>query len=93
MNIEINDGVSLTTDHSQSHYGFPVLLIDGIAYGPMDEVPDKMQLGGGTAATSGYWIAWRLNGDDDTTSEMHAAAENFLSQWPDEDTRPGLDKV
>ena len=91
MNIEVSPESFLTTEHPQSHYGIPVLLIDGVAYGPMDLAPAAMQLAGGTAATAGYWLAWRLNGDDDTTPEMHEAAESYLSQWPDEATRPGLE--
>jgi hypothetical protein len=93
MKIEIMNGVELTTDHPQSHYGIPVLLIDGKAFGPCDQAPEKMQLAGGSAATAGYWLAWLLNGDDDTTPEMVDAAKSFLSQWPDETTRPGLDEV
>ncbi len=30
----------LTTEHSQSSYGVPVLVIDGVAYGAMDKLPN-----------------------------------------------------
>jgi hypothetical protein len=30
----------LTTEHSSSSYGVPVLVIDGIAYGAMDKLPN-----------------------------------------------------
>lgn len=93
MNICIAPDCFLTTEHPRSNYGLPVLTIDGEAYGPSDSVPNPMQLAGGTAATAGYWVAWRLNGDVDTTPEMVEAARKFLSQWPDEQTRPGIDDV
>lgn len=31
--------MELTTNHAASSYGQPVLLIDGIAYGPCDKTP------------------------------------------------------
>lgn len=36
MDIE---SITLTTAHAASSYGRPVLLIDGVAYGPADLVP------------------------------------------------------
>lgn len=36
MNIKLADRISLTTEHSASSYGIPVLVIDGQAYGPGD---------------------------------------------------------
>lgn len=34
--------MNLTTNHSASSYGQPVLLLDGIAYGPCDKTPNGM---------------------------------------------------
>ncbi len=34
------DTITLTTAHSASSYGVPVLVIDGAAYGPQDVTPD-----------------------------------------------------
>lgn len=30
----------LTTEHPSSNYGIPVLIVDGTAYGAMDELPN-----------------------------------------------------
>lgn len=36
MNVKLTDRIFLTTEHSASSYGIPVLVIDGEAYGPAD---------------------------------------------------------
>jgi hypothetical protein len=77
------DGViELTTDHSQSHYGIPVLLIDGEPYGPADSIEHTaFANAGGVAVTAGYWVAAQANGSDDP--EFIAQATLFCSQWPE----------
>ena len=35
----------LTTDHPQSNYGIPVLVLDGIAYGPDDMMGNGLSAG------------------------------------------------
>lgn len=42
MNVKLNDRLEITTEHPASHYGAGVLLIDGAAYGPCDELPTRL---------------------------------------------------
>ena len=63
---------ALTTEHSASSYGQPIMLVDGIPYGPADEIPGM----DGTA-----WLA----ADPGASSADHAAVAEFnqaeLSAW------------
>ena len=72
----------LTTARFSSRHGFPVLLIDGKAYGPRDTVEyTPYAQGGAIAATAAYWAAAEADGSDDL--EFIAKARLFCSQWPE----------
>lgn len=65
----------LTTEHSASSYGLPVLLIGGEAYGPHDILP------GGRRADRAY-AAWRKGRTDEECVQIDKAATKWLSQAP-----------
>ncbi len=45
--VKDNVRYTLTTDHSQSSYGMPVLVApDGVAYGPSDKLPNTCMTAG-----------------------------------------------
>lgn len=76
-----NSCPELTTAHSQSSYGIPVLIINGQAYGPKDSIQDTgFASGTGRAATAAYWAATTANGSDDPA--FREKARLFCSQWP-----------
>jgi hypothetical protein len=66
--------IELTTDGNASSYGFPVLRVDGVQYGPMDQVPchDRKLLAGA------FVVDCVLHGTLD-----RQAAMRFLAQAPE----------
>lgn len=70
----------LTTEHAQSSHNIPVLLVDGIAYGPADLVPGlpNEDIFGPTTAAD----LVRTWGNGTRTEDERAAADRYLSQWP-----------
>jgi hypothetical protein len=72
-------GVKATlTDSSASHYGIPVLRVEGKGcenlpdYGPADILPSGL---------SGAALVVQVAGDFD--AETREAAQNFCAQWPE----------
>ena len=72
--------IELTTNSPASHYGIPVLRIDGDDYGPADSIEHtRYAHAGGTAGTAGCFVAAAAN-----AGEMDlGAARAFCAQWPD----------
>jgi hypothetical protein len=74
----------LTNESPQSHYGFPVLRIAGVDYGPADPLPYPRPavLRGHNLAWTGaapVWLVCRFAGPE---NEYHRAGAAFLAQWP-----------
>jgi hypothetical protein len=73
----------LTTMSPQSHYGIPVLRIEGdeapYDYGPADNI----SLLDGLLVISGAELVDAWARGEDRTEEEREAARMFLSQWPD----------
>jgi hypothetical protein len=67
--------IELTTESSLSHYGIPVLCIDGVDYGPSDIVPTQS----GVVMTGAEVVVELVL--DGTLSR--AEGESFCAQWPD----------
>jgi len=69
---------ALTTDSPSSHYGIPVLRIEGEGwenlpdYGPADILPSGL---------SGAALVVQVAGDFD--AKTREAAQNFCAQWPE----------
>ena len=63
---------TLTTDSSSSHYGIPVLRVEGEDYGPADILPSGL---------SGAALIAQVAGEFD--AETREAAQNFCAQWPE----------
>jgi hypothetical protein len=68
--------VELTCDHSSSSYGMPVLLIDGIAYGPADEIPGRF-----LACRSAGLAVHGAQNFGLVTEAQWPTIERFLSTW------------
>lgn len=64
----------LTTQHSASSYGLPVLVLDGTAYGPDDDLD---------GFPAGSVVITILSGELDTPPATLDLAERFLSQSPE----------
>ena len=60
----------LTTDHAQSNYGKPVLVLDDVAYGPEDIIDGHMA--GSIIVTSD----WLCCGDAPTPADL-----DLVRQW------------
>ena len=72
----------LKTAHFSSQHGISVLLIDGQAYGPRDNIEHTPYAHDeGIAATAAYLAAAEADGSDNL--ELIAKARLFCSQWPE----------
>ena len=80
--MTLRPGVEFTTEHPCSHYGIPVLLIDGQAYGPADSIEHTPYAeAGGTAGTAAYYACAMLNSEP--SDELRKAVTSFCTQWPE----------
>lgn len=72
---------TLTTERAESSRNIPVLIVNGIAYGPADIVTGLRNddIFGETTAAD----LVRIWGNGSRTREERTAADRFLSQWPD----------
>lgn len=79
MTYTHNNRWTLTTDHAASSYGIPVLLIEGVAYGPADRVPGlpNADIFGGTTAAS---LVAGLS--DNAPNNAKILADKYLRSWP-----------
>jgi len=80
MTYTHNNRWTLTTDHAASSHQIPVLLVNGIAYGPADLVdglPNKDIFGATTAASLVAGLS------DNAPNEAKLLADKFLKSWPD----------
>lgn len=66
----------LTTEHACSSYGKPVLVMEGVAYGPADILPYWPQL---PMSAAEYIYKWALTEGQDGRDAAHA----FCRQWPE----------
>ena len=57
MNHRIMEKICITTEHSASSYGRPILLIDGVAYGPGDEIDEPLR----RAQKDGGLLDWLID--------------------------------
>lgn len=73
----------LTTEHNQSSYGIPVLVIDGDAYGPADPLPYPRPSSLRGHKWNGAAAVWLVCRHAAPGNEYRDAGKSFLSQWPE----------
>ena len=77
------DSMVLTTEHAASSYGQPVLVVDGVAYGPGDSVPSAPARIIATTRTTGPHTTAREYVRhiyrDDATHTLPALVRKFIS--------------
>lgn len=79
MEIPFEQGVELTTDHPESHYGCPVLIVYGDPYGPSDALPLTAAESAGVYGAQ--YVVERAS-EGDWGRERLEYMRRYCAQWP-----------
>lgn len=76
MNIKLNSDFSFSDEHAAGSYGQPVLVFQGVAFGPADELPENDTFSHGTTGADALRYFYEC-GDDDLRT-VKADCHNFM---------------